>query len=122
MSTQGLSLAVISALQNKLQKGGSSEIDSALIRYFISGLLDIVQPPLSLPFVRSLSSFLLEGPCVDALLQSRHFEEGRRVRLRELVGNMFEECLKDGKQCLGVNLDDDAAFIEVVKSTYTFDV
>jgi len=122
ISTQGLSLAVISALQNKLQKGVSSEIDSALIRYFISGLLDIVQPPLSLPFVRSLSSFLLEGQCVDALLQSRHFEEGKRARLGELVGTMFEECLKDRNRCLGVNLEEDATMIEVVKSTYTFDV
>ncbi|KAL3817077.1 hypothetical protein ACHAXA_000127 [Cyclostephanos tholiformis] len=43
LSTQGLSLVVISAVQGKLEKGGgsSSDMDSALVRYFLVGMIDI---------------------------------------------------------------------------------
>jgi len=47
LSAQGLVLDVISALS-------WSDMDSALIRYFFMGILEIVQAPLSLSFVRAL--------------------------------------------------------------------
>lgn len=85
LSTQGLPLVVISAVQNKVEKGGSSEMDSALIRYFFMGMIEIVRPPLSLAFVRALGGLLLKGPCVDAL-QSKLFDASMRERIARLVG------------------------------------
>ena len=87
LSAQGLCIEVISAVMGKLQKNGSSELDSALIRYFVSGLLDTVQPPLSEPFCNSFGGLLVERQCVDAL-KSQHFEKGRRAQLIQLINQI----------------------------------
>ena len=117
MSTQGLSLAVISALQNKLHKGGTSEIDSALIRYFVSGMLDIVQPPLSLPFVQAFGSFLMERPCMNAL-QSQHFEARRKAQIVKLMKH-FDAALADSQILTDAPLEDDSLLVSTLKSTYS---
>ena len=87
LSAQGLCIEVISAVMGKLQKNGSSELDSALIRYFVSGLLDTVQPPLSEPFCNSFGGLLVERQCVDAL-KSQHFEKDRRAQLIQLINQI----------------------------------
>jgi hypothetical protein len=91
LSSQGLSLVVISAVQGKLEKGGSSssDMDSALVRYFLVGMIDIVSPPFSLAFVRALGGLLLRGSCVDAI-QSKLFDATKRERIAQLVGQ-FED-------------------------------
>ena len=61
LATHGLSLSVISAVQNKLEKVGSTDMDAALLRYFFAGLIEIVRPPLSLPFVRTLGGLMGAG-------------------------------------------------------------
>jgi len=88
LSTQGMALSVISAVREKLEKG-SSEMDSALVRYFMSCLLETVQPPFSLPFIRALSGMLLERPCIDTLT-SQLFDVHKRSQLAQLIGQ-FEE-------------------------------
>lgn len=87
LSAQGLCIEVISAVQDKLRKNGSSELDSALIRYFVSGLLDTVQPPLTVPFCNSFFGLLLERQCVDAL-KSQHFEKRRRDEIIQLINQV----------------------------------
>mmetsp|Transcript_1482 Transcript_1482/g.3059 ORF Transcript_1482/g.3059 Transcript_1482/m.3059 type:complete len:922 (+) Transcript_1482:164-2929(+) len=93
LSAQGLCIEVISAVKDKLRKNGSSELDSALIRYFVSGLLDTVQTPLTAPFCNSFCELLVERQCVDAL-KSQHFENGRRAQIIQLI-NQVET---DGKR------------------------
>eukprot|EP00984_Skeletonema_dohrnii_P010804 scaffold4237_cov105-Skeletonema_dohrnii-CCMP3373.AAC.5 len=93
LSAQGLCIEVISAVKDKLRKNGSSELDSALIRYFVSGLLDTVQTPLTVPFCNSFCGLLVERQCVDAL-KSQHFENGRRAQIIQLI-NQVET---DGKR------------------------
>ena len=92
LSTQGLSLVVISAVQGKLEKGGSSssDMDSALVRYFLVGMIDIVRPPFSMAFVRALGGFLLRGSCVDAI-QSKLFDATKRERIAQLVGQFDDQ-------------------------------
>ena len=90
LSVQGLSLEVIAAVQNKLRKKSSSELDSALIRYFVSGLLDTVQPPFAVSFCNSFCELLIERRCVDAL-KSQHFENSRRIQIIELIKRIESE-------------------------------
>ena len=87
LSAQGLCIEVISAVKDKLRKNGSSELDSALIRYFVSGLLHTVQPPLTVPFCNSFFGLLLERQCVDAL-KSQHFAKSRHDEITQLVNQV----------------------------------
>ncbi|KAL7452957.1 hypothetical protein ACHAWC_004657, partial [Mediolabrus comicus] len=81
--TKGLCLEVISAVKGKLRKNGTSELDSALIRYFVSGVLDIIQPPFTVPFCKSFCDLLVERQCIDAL-KSQHFDTSRRAQIIQL--------------------------------------
>ena len=108
LSTQGLSLSVISAVQSKLERGGSSELDSSLIRYFFAGMLEIVRPPLSLAFVRALGELMLKRPCVDAL-QSRLFDDSSRKQIVQLVAQF--EATGDAQRT-------DKSLLSMLKSTY----
>jgi hypothetical protein len=114
LATQGLSLSVISAVQNKLEKVGSTDMDAALLRYFFAGLIEIVRPPLSLPFVRTLGGLMLKRPCLDAL-QSVHFEASRREQMKQLI-NQF--------QTTGDNhelWEEDKNLLSMLKSAYCRD-
>ena len=90
LSTQGMVIAVISAVREKLQKG-SSEMDSALVRYFVSGLLEVMQPPFSLSFVRVFSGMLMQRPCIDTLT-SQLFDSSKKMQLSNLISH-FEKAL-----------------------------
>ncbi len=111
LSTQGISLAVLSAVTHKLEKVGSTDMDSALLRYFFSGLIEIVRPPFSLPFVRALGGLMLKKPCTDAL-QSTHFDSSKREQLPMLI-NRFEAAVNN--QDL---LKEDKNLLSMLKSTY----
>jgi hypothetical protein len=106
LSAQGMSLAVISAVR-------SSEIDSALLRYFVSGMLEIVQPPLSLPFVRGFGSLLMERPFVDTLI-SQHFEASKRYQIVQLIHQFEAAFTVKG----AAPSEADAALLTMLKSTY----
>lgn len=68
LCTQGQAIFVLNGLADRLNSKGT--IDSSLIRYFMSGLLQIASPPFSIPFVKCLSTMLLSKPCVEV----RYFE------------------------------------------------
>lgn len=114
LSSQGMILSVISAVRERLQKG-SSEMDSALVRYFMSGLLEVLQPPFSLPFVRALGGMLLERPCIDTLT-SQLFDAEKRTELNKLL-IQFDEALAVENATL---LEDDLPLLSTLKSTYVF--
>lgn len=111
LSTQGLSLTVLSAVLNKLQ-GSSSEMDSALVRYFFTGILDIVQPPFSMAFVRALGVLMLNRSCMDAL-QSKHFEASKQ----ELIVQLISQFQAAGN-CQKVRDEEDLSLLSTLKSTY----
>ena len=80
--TQGLAIEILGYMSSKLhQSHGQSDLDSALFRYFIEGLLDIVQPPFSLPFVRSMGGLLSTKACVEAL-NSPYFTKKKESLIR----------------------------------------
>ncbi|KAL7441664.1 hypothetical protein ACHAXM_007947 [Skeletonema potamos] len=112
LSAQGMCIEVISAVKDKLRKNGSSELDSALIRYFVSGLLDTVQPPLTEPFCNSFGGLLVERQCVDAL-KSQHFEKGRRAQIIQLI-NQVETQGKEARIWTNVQ-----PLLSTIKSVYS---
>jgi TH1 protein len=57
-----------------------SLLDASLIRYFVAGLLEVAQPPFSIPLIRSLAALLKSRPCVDAIKTS-YFDEDSKKRL-----------------------------------------
>ena len=63
---------------------GRSPLDASLIRYFISGLLEIASPPFSIPFIRSFSILLKSPASVDAVKTS-YFNEKSRNRLTAIM-------------------------------------
>lgn len=105
LSTQGLSIDVISAL-------ASSEMDSALVRYFFTGILEIVQPPFSLAFVRALGGLMLKKTFVESL-QSNHFEEMKKEKIVQLI-KIFDETVGGCQQ----EREGDKALLSTLKSTY----
>ena len=114
LSTQGMSLAVLSAIQNRLDKnnkgvGSSCEtLDSSLVRYFFMGMIEILSPPFSIAFVRAFGSLLLIGPCVDAL-QSKLVDVSTRENIAQLV-SQFEVG--------SVLREDDKLLLSKLKSVY----
>ena len=112
LSTQGVSLAVISAVQNKLEKVGSTDMDAALVRYFFVGLIEIIRPPFSVPFVRALGGLLIK---VADALQSIHFESSKREQLRVLI-NQFETAVNVQEL-----QEEDKSLLSTLRSTYCRD-
>ncbi len=77
LTTQGLALEVFDVITSKLLlKKNESEnvIDSALLRYFISGAVEIMRPPFSISLVRSFGKLLCLKSCVTALQNSPYFK------------------------------------------------
>ena len=88
LCTQGESVRVFTAV-------ASAGFDSALLRYFMGAILQIVRPAFSLPLVRSLGSLLSAKPCVDAL-RSSHFDASGKALLAKLLGNFREAISPQG--------------------------
>jgi len=80
--TQGQAIVVLNGLTDRLNSKGT--IDSSLIRYFMSGLLQIASSPFSIPFVKCLSTMLLSKPCVEALCYTT-FKQSHLPSLQKLV-------------------------------------
>lgn len=75
---------VLGSLASRLRQQGTSELDASLIRYFVAGMLEIVRPPVSFVFVRSLDNLLRTPKCLDAC-RSAYFVEPHRERLVKLL-------------------------------------
>jgi TH1 protein/WW domain len=86
---QGDVVAVLSSLTQRVQQNGSSELDASLIRYFVGGVLDVVQPPVSPMFIRMFGLFLISPNVIDAV-RSTYFAESNRTRLLALVNAFYE--------------------------------
>lgn len=81
VSTQGLSVSIFQLVTRLVNRG---IIDSNLVRYFVSGALDIIRPPVSLSFIHALGKLLITQVCNDAL-NSDFFEKHKKIALKGLI-------------------------------------
>lgn len=81
VSTQGLAVNIFQVITRNVKKG---IIDPNLIRYFISGALDIIRPPVSMSFIHAFGQLLVSKKCIEAL-NSQFFQKHKRTLLIELL-------------------------------------
>lgn len=94
LTTQGLAIDVFNTVDTKIRKHASSEIDFSLMRYFVGGALEIIRPPVSVPFVRSMGKMLSAKLCVDAL-NSQYFDTKKKIALVKLVSYFMDAVAED---------------------------
>jgi hypothetical protein len=85
---EGDIVPVLSALTQRVQQVGNSELDASLIRYFVGGVLDVVQSPVSPIFMRMFGLFLMSSNVMDAV-RSSYFAESNRKKLLALVNAFY---------------------------------
>jgi len=117
ITTKGLSIDVFNAISESL-KNGQSKFDSGLIRYFITGVLDIVSPPISVSFVRSFGSMLLLPPVVDAL-NAVYFDSTKKQKFMKAL-TFFMEVVSEDRCDFARSTSHDRAIVDALKSAYTF--
>jgi len=81
VSTQGLAVYVFHLTTKNVKM---NIMDSNLIRYFVSGALDIIRPPVSLSFIHAFGQLLSTQMCIEALT-SEFFEVQKRSALKQLI-------------------------------------
>jgi TH1 protein/WW domain len=81
---KGEVVPVFAAITSRLQDSASSDLDASLIRYFMGGVLEVVQPPVSLVFIRSFAALLQTPRCLDAV-RSSYFGDPHKPRLVSLL-------------------------------------
>lgn len=87
--------SVLRTMTTRLQQTDAIKLDASLLRYFIGGVLEIVQPPFSLPFVRLFGALLKTPSCIEAV-RSAYFGDANHLQLKSLLTNFKESCaLKD---------------------------
>jgi len=84
LCTRGEAPSVFDQLLKLLKDPGRSSLDASLIRYFISGLLEIASPPFSIPFIRSFMILLKAPASVDAVKTS-YFDKESKARLAGIM-------------------------------------
>ena len=90
-------------------------MDASLIRYFVSGLLEVVHAPFSVPFVRSMASLLKVQVCGEAV-RSQYFGAENKQRLASLM-NAFRGLLEKSNRCVQLTKDD-ASLVKSLISAY----
>lgn len=88
LSTLGFAVDVFEKFKSMVHKSVNLvTVDSALIRYFIGNALDVLCPPLSIPFARAIGSVLATKACINAL-DSTYFDAIKKEKVKTLVGYM----------------------------------
>ena len=62
-------------------------LDASLIRYFISGLLQVAAAPYSVPFLRILCQ-LLKAPATSEAIKTSYFDEASKKHLSGIIRYM----------------------------------
>jgi TH1 protein/WW domain len=110
--TKGEIVPVLSSITNRM-KAGSSDMDASLIRYFVSGILEVVRPPLSPVFVRMFGKMLMAPKAVDAI-KSSYFAQENKQQLATLLGSTTDLRRYDGSP-----MDkNDSSLMETLLSVY----
>jgi len=84
LCTKGEAPIVFDKLMTLLKDPGRSGLDASLIRYFISGLLQIASPPFSVPFIRSIMMLLKAPASVDAI-KTQYFDKESKKSLMSIM-------------------------------------
>lgn len=66
---------------------GTAHLDASLIRYFVSGLLQVAAAPFSIPFVRLLCR-LLKGPAASEAIKTSYFDDDSKKLLNRVIRYM----------------------------------
>lgn len=107
LCTQGEAVRVFSEVT-------SAGLDSALLRYFMSVVLQTIRPAYSLPLIRSLGKLLSSKPCVDAL-RSSHFDASSKL-LTKLLSDFRDACSPEGNKLATAN---DKSLVANLTSLYS---
>jgi TH1 protein len=110
----GESPSVLRTLTSLLMQGDAIKMDASLMRYFISGIIDVIRPPFSIPCVRLLGAVLKTPRCIDAV-RSKYFGEAKRNRLVALLAD-FKRALFTTSQ--GKATSGDVALVAFLIKTY----
>lgn len=84
LCTRGEAPSVFDQFIQLLKDAGRSSLDASLIRYFISGLLEIASPPFSIPFIRSFM-ILLKAPASVEAVKASYFDKDSKSRLTGIM-------------------------------------
>jgi negative elongation factor C/D len=87
LCVRGEASIVLEKLTHLLKDTSKTHLDASLIRYFVSGLLEVASPPFSIPFIRSLIDLLKTPACADAVKAS-YFDEASKKRLNTVFDYM----------------------------------
>jgi hypothetical protein len=117
LATKGQAIAVFDTVADRLQNGGSMEIDAALLRYFFCGVVEIFGPPFSLPFIQSMGKVMLIPRCVDAL-RSPYFDLDNKKGLVGIVQNFHETAFSKSRQHAPKASYEDRAIVDSLVSIY----
>jgi len=116
LCTKGEAPIVFGQLMSLLKDPGRSGLDASLIRYFISGLLEIASPPFSIPFIRSLVILLKAPASVDALKTS-YFNKDSKNSLMSIMN--YLKTRKGGELDARPLAEEDVSLINSVLSIYS---
>lgn len=115
LCARGEAPSVFDQLIKLLKDPGRSSLDASLIRYFISGLLEIANPPFSIPFIRSLMILLKSPASVDAVKAS-YFDKNSKNRLTAIMN--YLKTRTSGKLDARPLAKEDLSLINSVLSIY----
>jgi hypothetical protein len=111
MLVKGEVAAVLGGVSSQLS--GTTDLDASLIRYFVSGILEVIRPPVSTAFVRAFGTLLKTRNCRDALCAT-YFSDERRKLLASLLSSFADVKGVDGKGLA----NDDRALISTLLASY----
>ena len=84
LCTRGEAPSVFDQFMKLVKDPGRSPLDASLIRYFISGLLEVASPPFSIPFIRSFMT-LLKAPASVEAVKTSYFDKNSKSRLTAIM-------------------------------------
>lgn len=84
MLTKGEVILVLQTMIKRLKDRSISDLDASLIRYFVFGVIDVVQSPFSPVFVLLMTRLLSVSKVSDAL-RSSYVSKGNTQRLRNVI-------------------------------------
>lgn len=114
LCTRGEAPTVLGQILRLLTQPGASHLDASLIRYFVSGLLEIVRAPFSIPFVRLVCA-LLKAPGTVEAVKTNYFDEASRKELNRVL-RYLEGLETNGTH--GKLTPEDASLFKSVASVY----
>jgi len=78
---------VLGELTRRIEDKRSSDLDASLIRYFVSGVLTCISPPVSMEFAVAFGSFVKTNKCVDAI-KSTYFSSEMKDRFHDILKSL----------------------------------